>query len=215
VAPVGGGLIAGAPAVEVAATATADTPTMHRRAMSAKYERAGSLGYFVERVRNLLKYHDVNLQYEAIVGDGSTVGNRVQELGVINTPGVGSVAKTTTLTAALRLAVAAVQGRGFDGSLTVVGNPADLATLLDEADYRADRFPQVDGFVSMPPLAAGTLVVGDFSQLDLYVQKPGRTLSSTVEDGDDFLRGIGTMLVDQHCYLDVRQPGAFAKITGV
>jgi hypothetical protein len=218
--PVGGGLIELAPSIDATGgtgVAEADVFHMHRRAEHVRYARRWNVPYVVERIKNLLRYHDRNLQYELIVGDGSTVGDRIQELGILSTTGIGSVAKTTTGTAALRSAIALVQAQGFGGStgsLTVVGNPTDLSELLGETDYDAGRFPSVGAIVPLPPLTAGTLVVGDFSTVDLYVQKPGRVLSSTLEHVDDFLRGLAVMQVDQHVYLDVKDPGAFAKITG-
>lgn len=170
----------------------------------------------------------LRLEQQLVNGNGTAPNLR----GVLNTSGIGNIAtggggsisdrvqKGTTL---IRL--------GFFEPNAVLIHPSDWETVrLSRDDSGASAGtggylygpPSLGGATTMwglqvipsPVIAAGTVLVGDFSQLMLWVREGVEVLASD-SHADFFVRNLVAVLAEGRFASGIPYPGAFTKVATV
>jgi Phage capsid family len=125
----------------------------------------------------------------------------------------------TDFMAAIRVAIAHVQTRGYSKPNAVLLNPTDFAQLdLDVMGVTTNGPQSVGSVWGIPPIAvgaipAGTAYVGDFSAaVTLFARS---TVSSFMTDShaDYFIKNLLVILAEQRALVAVTEPNAAEKVT--
>ena len=162
------------------------------------------------------------LEAQILAGDGT--GENI--LGILNQPGINSVAYTAgeleadaTLDAITEVLLANALPTG------VVLNPLDWATMLKAKSSGSGEYLSMGPFVSTaqtlwgvdaipsPVIPQGTALIGDFAIGATCFIREGVNLRISDQDQDDFLRNRCTMLGEGRFALAVWQPAAFAVVS--
>ena len=175
---------------------------------------------------------DVVVENQLINGTGASG----QVKGLLNTDGIGAVeyangGNAGAIADAIFEATMTVlnsSGRDADG---LIINPADYQALRTYKDTNGQylgggyfsaaygngsytRYPDIWNLrtVVTPAIAAGTMIVGNFTAGASVITKGG-TVVETGHDGDDFSHNRVTVRVEERLALAVYEPKAFCKIT--
>jgi len=213
----GAGLPAGAASVEVTIVGSGADVELIRFAEHANATRAllDDSEQARRLINDLMRRHLLrNLAFEIIAGDGSTTATRKQLLGVNSKSGVGSVAVATAdYTTALLTAIQTVEAAGYEGPHVLVAAPLDKRKFLAHAAFLRDRVPTLERIVGFNRLTAGTAFVGSYSAANLYMTPV--TINVSQDHATNWVTGLATIQPETFAYLDIPNPGAFCKITGV
>jgi len=177
-----------------------------------------------EATINRLLTQDFREALERKVIDGNdfhVVSNRPALIGVKNTSGVAFVnASLVSVVTALTSAVAEIQAMGYYGPHIVTASPETLRRILGETlDSTGNSMrwrellPTVAGWIPTRRLEDGTAVVGQFSEVQVFL-----TGSFTVElrqVDDDVSRGTVHIGGWQRIAVWVRGAGAFQVIEDI
>lgn len=175
---------------------------------------------------------DVVVENQLINGTGASG----QVKGLLSTDGIGAVEYANGGTAG------AIADAIFEATMTVLNNSGRDADglIINPADYQAlrvykdtngqylgggyfsgaygngtyTRYPDIWNLrtVVTPAIAAGTMIVGNFTAGASVITKGG-TVVETGHDGDDFSHNRVTVRVEERLALAVYEPKAFCKIT--
>lgn len=175
---------------------------------------------------------DVVVENQLINGTGASG----QVKGLLSTDGIGAVeyangGNAGAIADAIFEATMTVlnsSGRDADG---LIINPADYQALRTYKDTNGQylgggyfsaaygngsytRYPDIWNLrtVVTPAIAAGTMIVGNFTAGASVITKGG-TVVETGHDGDDFSHNRVTVRVEERLALAVYEPKAFCKIT--
>jgi len=190
--------------------------------------------FLVSEINGRLLYELAKFE-EAQILDGAGSGSNL--LGLMRRSGVqtelrGTVASGDSAADTLFRAITKVQtGAGLDAD-GIVLNPADYQALRLGKDengqyygggYFAGQYgsgtlqdqPPVWGLrtVVTPAIAAGTALVGAFSQAATLYRKGGVRVESTNSHASDFTSNLVTVRVEERVALAVRRPAGFVKVT--
>jgi hypothetical protein len=168
------------------------------------------------------------LENEVINGDG-TSGHF---LGILNTPGVGSIAHSTTAPAAplatpILGAIAQLQALGYQPNGIVV-NPTTFASVVSESSPNAGYYLGPDmvtqgmtmrlwglPVIASAAMAAGTALVGDFARGAALYRKDTVAVQATNSHQDFFVKNVTAIRAEVRAALAVFWPQAFVKITNL
>lgn len=175
---------------------------------------------------------DVVVENQLINGTGASG----QVKGLLSTDGIGAVEYANSGDAG------AIADAIFEATMTVLNNSGRDADglIINPADYQAlrtykdtngqylgggyfsaaygngsyTRYPDIWNLrtVVTPAIAAGTMIVGNFTAGASVITKGG-TVVETGHDGDDFSHNRVTVRVEERLALAVYEPKAFCKIT--
>lgn len=175
---------------------------------------------------------DVVVEKQLINGTGASG----QVEGLLNVDGIGSVEYANGGNAGAiadaifeaTMEVLNASGRDADG---LIINPADYQALRIFKDSNGQylgggyfsgaygngtytRYPDIWNLrtVVTPAIAAGTMIVGNFTAGASVITKGG-TVVETGHDGDDFSHNRITVRVEERLALAVYEPGAFCKVS--
>lgn len=175
---------------------------------------------------------DVVVENQLINGTGASG----QVKGLLSTDGIGAVEYANGGSAGAiadaifeaTMTVLNASGRDADG---LIINPADYQALRTYKDTNGQylgggyfsaaygngtytRYPDIWNLrtVVTPAIAAGTMIVGNFTAGASVITKGG-TVVETGHDGDDFSHNRVTVRVEERLALAVYEPKAFCKIT--
>lgn len=172
--------------------------------------------------RQILRAVGRAIDTAVFAGAGAT-----QPLGVVNTPGVGSVAGGTLDWADIAATLELLADAGLDDREALfVGSP-DVRELLMVREKAADTGEfiwdtrggdNVAGrtAIATPDMADATMVAGDFSQALLALWGDGpEVVVSQAPSAQDFAAGLVGIRVTVACDVAFPQPGAFVKVTSI
>lgn len=184
---------------------------------------------------DLVKFLDFELQGDVLstldqqmllgTGPGNPAGTPATAdalLGIFFTEGVGVQEYSTSASASLRRAMARVENRGYDNTAVVL-NPTDYAELELElntaGDYRGNVAPATPGprtvwgvpVVSAPAAPEGLAVVGDFSQVALWVRESVQ-VTITETHSVDFAHNEFTARAEMRAAFGVTAPQALSLV---
>jgi HK97 family phage major capsid protein len=151
----------------------------------------------------------------------AVTGNITNLTGVTNTAGVATIsASGSNLVDPLAAAVADISSAGFYGPYVIAAHPLTLEAIWTQKDS-ADNYlrvrsalPMVQSWAPAPGLSTGTAVVGDFSELLIYLQG-AFTIAITQAYLDFLSRGMALVKGVQRAAIWVKSPGAFTIITNL
>jgi hypothetical protein len=214
------GLIQGASSKEITLTSRKPETDMVRFSLHANGIPKDDIVRDDARARRLIdtilrRFWARQVAFEVLFGDGTTVGDRQQLTGIVNTAGIGTIAVATNdRVTALAQAIRTVQnGAGYDGSVQLVINPNDLEELVLQSTWRRDRYPDLSAIVASSTVTAGTSVVGSFAAADLF--STGVSVEISDDHSDNWIKGVVTLQPTGWLHLDVPTPSAFCRITGM
>ena len=168
------------------------------------------------------------LENEVLNGDGTTG----HFLGILNTPGVGSIAHSTTapampLATPILGAIAQLEAAGYQPNGIVV-NPVTFAYIVTESTPNAGYYLGPDmatqgltmrlwglPVVSSASMAAGTALIGDFARGAALFRKDTVAVQATNSHQDFFIKNVTAIRAEVRAALAVFWPAAFVKVTNL
>ena len=171
------------------------------------------------------------LDYQVVSGDGTGVNL----LGILNTPGIQTVAKGADSDFdALHKALTKIRAIAFFEPDAYVLNPYDWEKLRLAKDsmgqyYGGGPFTSAYGqtpYPVMPDLwgkpvvvttacPAGTAIAGTFKIAGELYPRTALTVSMTNTDQDDFIKNLNTIRAEQRAAFGVPHPLGFCSVTGL
>jgi len=196
-------------------------------------EMTEDLDFYVSEINGRLLYELAKFE-EAQLLDGLGTGSTV--LGILRRSGIQAVglvgdAKAGNPDSVFKAMTAVSTGSGLDADGIVV-NPVDYQAFRLSRDANGQYYgggffageygtgtmtaqPPLWGLrtVVTPAIAAGTVLVGAFSQAATVYRKGGVRVESTNSHASDFTSNLVTVRAEERIALAVRYPAAFYKLT--
>jgi hypothetical protein len=209
------------PSVTSISTSTPSTSRLFLSGVSADLPRSmlddkGQAAAFVETV--MLQTWKRLLEGEMLSGDGSTVAGRVKQLGITNTTGVETFAKTTgTNGDALAEGVAAIRENefGIDAPPVVVIHPRSLQIARAETLPLRDVLGDDVVIVPSNAVALGSAVVGDWFAGATLWTRGALELDVSYDHADFLLKGLAALRLTTQLRFLCQHPSAFCSVTGL
>lgn len=194
-------------------------------------EMTEDLDFYVSEINGRLLYELAKFEEQQLLsgaGTGSTIQGILLRSGIQTETGA---TKADNPDAVFRAMTKVSTGSGLDADGIVV-NPADYQAFRLSRDTNGQYYgggffageygngtltaqPPLWGLrtVVTPAIAAGTVLVGAFSQAATVYRKGGVRVESTNSHASDFTSNLVTVRAEERIALAVRRPSGFVKLT--